>query len=82
MLVWLKLIWGTIRCLAIQIAVRILTLIKLKEEAGQRQHYIVGVTIYVNVIKTLDLQHNKVRNDKSRKLENVLEGVENNCDRI
>ena len=27
------------------IAVKILTLIKLKVEAGQRQHYIVGVTL-------------------------------------
>ena len=38
LLVWLKLIWYSFRCLAIQIAVKILTVIKLKVEAGQRQH--------------------------------------------
>ena len=33
------------------IAAKILTLIKLKEEAGQRQHYIVGVTFMPTSLK-------------------------------
>ena len=52
------------------IAVKILTLIKLKVEAGQRQYYVVGVTRLSSQCKILDLQH-KVKSfgkDKSRKL--------------
>ena len=52
-LVWLKLTFGILS--DTDIAVNILTLIKLKVEAGQRQHYIVGVSQRQCI--TLDLRH-------------------------